>query len=810
MIKRFKSKGLVGIPDCDITFNDEKIVLITGPNGSGKTSLLKQITHPLSSHDRINRLKNGVEEAETRMEIDFYGNEYKIIHIYTRTKTSPKVLSYLWKKVNNDWVNLVENGLPTNFKSMVEKEFDYYDHLFPVLNIGSHNRGMIDMTNNERLEYLKKITKEDILSKIKENVNSKYTEYNANGKYISNEISKIGDLDELIRRMEILNNESIRLTQERDNLTKKKAKLSGENLDTTELEIELKNKKESIRVIKSVYDELKKFDDINKSYNDIIGELEKENVGIDTKLEYIGNDILKINEELLTIENSDVNIDGKDDLLKRKEKIEEEIKDNKFPDISEDELKYLIGVIENLPKLLNNIERTDRFKKYLINGIDNDKNRIHKEIIECENNITDYQHKLDELSFSKNLLNLSVPDDCKITACQLRLEHEQQMEKYNIQNTYKNEIQKYREKYDKLNEEYSILIDDNVILSSFYTVLGDKDRFIKNINEYGNFRIEDFIEKKIISDFNIILNNNLFHLKSLRDLDSINKELSRINMVEEAISKGYLERKIKLNEKISKLEIEEKDLSAQRNTITNKIKMLLKLEITDDLKSVSVKDLDHMYEKIYSKIPVLETEINAIQNKEKELILLDEEIKKKNVEMKENTEAFFDCKNESKRISNLEKEFTDIQNHLIKLKSLRDIVSKSLPAKIMDSYLYDVSKLVNYLLEDIMNVRFDTSEGVEIICNIRGEERPANVLSQGERSMLSVALLIAFKKSLKWDIISIDEGSAALDEFNKDRFINLVTKFIESIDTIGQVFIVSHDIVVADGMDMRILRMGEL
>ena len=810
MIKRFKSKGLVGIPDCDITFNDEKIVLITGPNGSGKTSLLKQITHPLSSHDRINRLKNGVEEAETRMEIDFYGNEYKIIHIYTRTKTSPKVLSYLWKKVDNDWVNLVENGLPTNFKSMVEKEFDYYDHLFPVLNIGSHNRGMIDMTNNERLEYLKKITKEDILSKIKENVNSKYTEYNANGKYISNEISKIGDLDELIRRMEILNNESIRLTQERDNLTKKKAKLSGENLDTTELEIELKNKKESIRVIKSVYDELKKFDDINKSYNDIIGELEKENVGIDTKLEYIGNDILKINEELLTIENSDVNIDGKDDLLKRKEKIEEEIKDNKFPDISEDELKYLIGVIENLPKLLNNIERTDRFKKYLINGIDNDKNRIHKEIIECENNITDYQHKLDELSFSKNLLNLSVPDDCKITACQLRLEHEQQMEKYNIQNTYKNEIQKYREKYDKLNEEYSILIDDNVILSSFYTVLGDKDRFIKNINEYGNFRIEDFIEKKIISDFNIILNNNLFHLKSLRDLDSINKELSRINMVEEAISKGYLERKIKLNEKISKLEIEEKDLSAQRNTITNKIKMLLKLEITDDLKSVSVKDLDHMYEKIYSKIPVLETEINAIQNKEKELILLDEEIKKKNVEMKENTEAFFDCKNESKRISNLEKEFTDIQNHLIKLKSLRDIVSKSLPAKIMDSYLYDVSKLVNYLLEDIMNVRFDTSEGVEIICNIRGEERPANVLSQGERSMLSVALLIAFKKSLKWDIISIDEGSAALDEFNKDRFINLVTKFIESIDTIGQVFIVSHDIVVADGMDMRILRMGEL
>ena len=51
MINSFESHGLVGVPDCNITLGSEKIVIIKGPNGSGKTSLVRQITHPLSSHN---------------------------------------------------------------------------------------------------------------------------------------------------------------------------------------------------------------------------------------------------------------------------------------------------------------------------------------------------------------------------------------------------------------------------------------------------------------------------------------------------------------------------------------------------------------------------------------------------------------------------------------------------------------------------------------------------------------------------------------------------------------------------------------
>ena len=62
MINSFESHGLVGVPDCNIGLGEEKIVIIKGPNGSGKTSLLRQITHPLSSHNRFNKLMRKIKK----------------------------------------------------------------------------------------------------------------------------------------------------------------------------------------------------------------------------------------------------------------------------------------------------------------------------------------------------------------------------------------------------------------------------------------------------------------------------------------------------------------------------------------------------------------------------------------------------------------------------------------------------------------------------------------------------------------------------------------------------------------------------
>ena len=127
----------------------------------------------------------------------------------------------------------------------------------------------------------------------------------------------------------------------------------------------------------------------------------------------------------------------------------------------------------------------------------------------------------------------------------------------------------------------------------------------------------------------------------------------------------------------------------------------------------------------------------------------------------------------------------------------------------LESYLYDISRIVNTLLNDFMSIRFDITDGIEIVCNRNGEERLSQFLSQGESSMLSIALLIAFKKSIKWDVISIDEGSSVLDESNKDKYVHMIRDYSHTIPSIKQIFLVSHDYITDDNSyDIKIINIG--
>ena len=94
-----------------------------------------------------------------------------------------------------------------------------------------------------------------------------------------------------------------------------------------------------------------------------------------------------------------------------------------------------------------------------------------------------------------------------------------------------------------------------------------------------------------------------------------------------------------------------------------------------------------------------------------------------------------------------------------------------------------------------MRIEFDkTDNGLRIICNLsKGNDNLSNDLSQGEKSMLSIALLFAIKKYLPWGIVSIDEASAAFDNHNKSRYIDMIESYSNTIDNLNQIFIVSHD-----------------
>lgn len=819
MIKRFKSKGIIGIPDCEIELGDEKKIIITGPNGSGKTSLLKQITHPLASHDRINRLKQGVDEGYTEMEIFFYGQSYRIQHIYTRNKPgqSPKVMSYLFKLIDGNWINLVENGLPTNFKSVVEKELLYSDYLYEILNIGSHNKGIIDQTTANRLDYLKKVTNQDVLTILKDNVNNNFTQYSNNKKYISNEISKLGDVDDMVRRIKILQNESLVLTKDRDNLNKELVRI--ENIDDNIIDELISNKEDLnekyyqldilLRLLSPYKEE---FDKVN--YYIVKNTLDKSYVKVNTKIDTITERVTKLNEDLLKIKEMDTSelIKERDGVKAKIESIEANHKGKTYPEIDNDTIsKSIFTIEEKLIPIITNIEgigkaksliKNDEYKRLTLSTI--------KELEELNKEIIKIKDDLEKLSFSKNLVKLDYPSGCQFSNCKLRIEYEEQINKLNVHQMLNDSLLTKEKDRDRLNDQ---LLEEERLknqLVEFTKILYDNKIISLISNNYKKINIEDTLDVVFLYKITDNLKACKIYNTDMVELEKLNNKLESLSYVVKSSEDNTKDKLNGIKNEISDLETEEKELKSKLYTINNNLTKFNEVNIDESLYRLDVNSIADEKTKYLKKIESIDSEIEKLTNQVARKKELDNLIVEKNKELKENTDEYYKLKETINRVNILSKDFSETNEHVEKLKVLKDVISRTLPARIMESYLIDISKLVNYLLEDSMRIRFDTTDGIEIYCTIRGEERPVSVMSQGEKSILSVALLIAFKKMIKWDVISIDEGSAALDEDNTDRFINMVTRYMEAVDTVKQVFIVSHDFFVSDGMDIRIIKMENL
>ena len=810
MIKKFISQGLIGIPDCSIEFGDEKKVIITGPNGSGKTSLLRQITHPLSSANKFNRLKKGVEEGYQEMEINYYGREYKIKHLYALTGKTVKVSSYLMKKVDGEYVHLVENGLVTNFKSVVERELDYYDYLFDIFNIGSHNRGLIELTNSNRLEYLKKVTNSETLTILKENANTNFTSLVANGKYISSELEKYEPLEEMKRKVKLLESESLKLTKEREQYQLELGSLENieDNSDDLSFMIQEKNKLlEEYDILESVLKDV--VEDIailpNSSYNSIYPIYYKSNLSLYTKLTEMTNRVLKLNEDLMQIkevDNKSLN-DEKKELHHKINTINNKYKDKTYPDLDLEDLYKLSDKIDYIIRILDKVDDD----KLVIDLIYKNREEYIKEIEDKLNKSINEEERLNKdlksLSISENLINLKYDDKCNIPKCPLRIEYENQINNLNL-------YQILNEKIIDLNEELNRLKEELNLRYNYINYSNDIEEILIDIKDNISLFINtDKLYKDKLIKLKDKINDSILYTRSMEDLEEYNIKLDSIIAILSVEEKNTNDRRNIILEEINSLQKEEESMRIKYSKVNSKFLKLENLNIDESLKNIKYKDLLTIKEKDLKEIGKLEEKIKYlknINNRKKELNTL---IIDKNKELKENTDLYYEFKSKISRSKQFTKEFEVIQNDIIKAKAVRDIVANILPAKVLKSYLYDIEKLVNDLLDGIMFIRFDTTEGIDIICTIKAEDRPASVLSQGEKSLLSVALLIAFKKKLKWDVISIDEGSAALDENNKDRYLNMITRYIETVDTIKQVFIVSHDFFVSDGDDIRIIKLGE-
>jgi hypothetical protein len=824
MITRFISKGLIGIPDVDITLNDEKIILIQGPNGSGKTSLLKQITHPLASHNRFIKLKSGYKEGSSIMYLKYKGKEYKVEHVYTRNKKNVTTLSYLFLKLDNgNWENLTDTGLQGDFKKKIALHLDYNDYLYDILNIGIENKGIIDMTNTNRLDYLKKVFDMDILTTIKDNTLNTFNESSSKIKFIQNKLNEYDNL-EIMSNTAKEYKTNILLNEKKISNIEQELVLLNVSLLDKDLIINLQNKVKDIKEEIRVINKLKDIDIIEPTdtYLQVFNRVKADIAVNDRLIEDKNNQISNINEELLNIDTVDIkSLEEEINILKeQRDSIKDKYSKNiSFPimEYTSDNLELLNNFkyyLENVEEFIQTVENTtytldeifskkyyDNYKE-IINSFNDKEKDIDKEKEELHKLI----HEMEALDISYNIIeigNHSSEDDC-LPTCPFRGEYKKQLSNLDILNRYKELKKEKEDKIRRLSDKLDYEKDLIDLLGRFMSIR--KPDVQEQLDFYSYSDIRELLLKNRLLDLVNNVVDNIFYLKDMNRVYVIDKDILQKEELKSTKTEGSEKRIQTLKNELNNLENDIKDINEKNKEVMNNYRKLnidvpsniIKLERMkyDDY----IRRQDQEYIKLIEDIEKYDKTTEIVNEKKEEL----KNIKEEQEDLKEKQmNLITDLKN----IKNLSNELEEEIKWNEKVKVVKNVVSLDLPARTFEGYLFEVSKKVNELLDGFMTIRFNVTDGVDILCNRESIERYSNDLSQGEKSMLSIALLMAFKPYINWDILSIDEGDATLDEVNKDKFIYMVRDYSESIFNIKQIFLVSHEYQNTDGLDIKIIQL---
>ena len=180
--------------DIDFSNAKNKICLIIGPNGVGKTSILSML-HPFAQVGNLDVRSGGKliqkgKKGYKEIVIENGKDEYVIKHFYTPQKDKNHSLkSYIEK--NGEELN--PNGNVTSFEDIVKEELHLEPEYLKLIRLGINVKSLIDLTATERKKFMSRVISDvdDILVHYK-NTNTKLNQLS---EMISHTIDKIDRLD---------------------------------------------------------------------------------------------------------------------------------------------------------------------------------------------------------------------------------------------------------------------------------------------------------------------------------------------------------------------------------------------------------------------------------------------------------------------------------------------------------------------------------------------------------------------------------------------------------------------------------------
>lgn len=366
-IKSFRAHGYKGFHAkldsseifIDFTKFTHKIIMIKGPNGYGKSTLIN-ILHQLPDPSSwIMETENGVKQIEYTDTITgaiiYIDIRYPLVN-GKRGQTK----AYISRIINGEECKLNPNGNVGSFKELIESIFGIDPNFLALSKLTFEDRGIVDKSVSERKRFVDAIIQDtEVYNNMYKVLNKKSTIFKANVNSIISKLNSIGDISELDAAIVSIEQRINKLNIDKDNIV--------EQIGVNKSKIQLLDPQGSIQsAYEKIYDDLK---DINQEISIIENKITKCNTINTNKddITTIFNELkaLKIETETqLRIEKSNI-----DSIL---QKIEEENKslqtktaklqalqiENKYDDLK-DRMEMSKSNINNYSSILSMVNLPD-------------------------------------------------------------------------------------------------------------------------------------------------------------------------------------------------------------------------------------------------------------------------------------------------------------------------------------------------------------------------------------------------------------------------------------------------------------------
>ena len=834
--------------DLDLTKSRNRIILLIGKNGSGKTSILSNL-HPFAypgTMDVRNNTDMILKDHDGYKEIHIIddGNDYLIKHFYTRTKDSRAVKSFISK----NGTELNPNGNVTSFKELIELELGLEQDFLKLLRLGSNVTSFISMKSTERKKFTSSLLSDvDIFSGFYKKVNDDSRVLKNMIKTSSEKLRRLGIDDQKTTALSLtrMTKNLSSLSDRKNDITMEMGKIKG-NMESlysntlSELKLEISNIESNIKTVEKEKRNLERaLESINVDPNKNI---EKERIRLDKELSNLKtqeaiivseltlylNELDNLYSQKETKEENLKYIDSESHIQKLEEmeriiqeeidELKRELKDfNIDTAISKEESLTILNSLKDIREIILEIFSLDQrgeIKAFFSYAKGNVKSIVRKKIEIIDKNMLSINMQLNQEinEYGKNellvLYQLCEHDDCPY------------IKYYNNTSgevvTKRDELKKRLSKLDTERTYYSNISGIDDLMATISYIL----KHIHDVVQRSPFKVDytliaECLNNKTtdpITNMNWTISNYISQVECYNEIkekmiksEDISKEIEMLkrnskslNILKEDIS-SILNRINDVTSVIAERKASKEDIISKKDEISDAIKDIenfMDIRHQVEVKQSELLSLNQALETNKSIIGYLAELSTKYDN-------LNDLFNDTSYEMEELQNQIDDIRMRLREHDSLTNELKVLDEQYDEIEIIKESLSsnKGIPLLFVQLYLRSTRKFVNELLNIVYKgsleiEKFDVDDKEFSIPYTKDGITADDVIyaSQGEQSFISLCLSLALiKQSInKYNILLLDEVDSTLDEESRPLFLTILETYLDEINC-EQVFMITHN-----------------